>query len=62
MALDNGIYIIACKANNSYVGRFPVEDLSLMPKQVFALPQGMQTPHVCSSSLGPAGINRPFES
>ncbi|KAK7687736.1 hypothetical protein QCA50_008954 [Cerrena zonata] len=44
MSLENGVYIISTKEQGRHVGRFPVEDLSLRPKQLFALPQGIEAP------------------
>ncbi|KDQ08447.1 hypothetical protein BOTBODRAFT_179805 [Botryobasidium botryosum FD-172 SS1] len=39
MSLGNGTYLIQSKANGAPIGRHPVEDKSLIPKEVFALPQ-----------------------
>lgn len=46
MALKSGTYIIANKAEDSYVGRNPIEDHSLNPKAVIVLPKGVQAPKV----------------
>lgn len=48
MSLANGIYIIQTKPQDEkrHVGRFPIEDLSLLPKQLFALPLGVEAPKV----------------
>ncbi|KAG8998061.1 hypothetical protein FRB94_007224 [Tulasnella sp. JGI-2019a] len=43
--IDSGVYMIMDKKTNNPVGRFPVEDLSLLPKRVVVIPQGMQAPH-----------------
>ncbi|KAG8996127.1 hypothetical protein FRB94_008552 [Tulasnella sp. JGI-2019a] len=44
MSIKTGIYIISNKANNHSIGRYPVEDLSMQPKHVLVLPQGIQAP------------------
>lgn len=46
MSLDSGMYIITTVADNRHVGRFPIEDRSLRPKEVFALPQNIDVPRV----------------
>ncbi|KAK6542038.1 hypothetical protein TWF694_007809 [Orbilia ellipsospora] len=39
MSLESGTYTIRNKINNNPVGRFIVEDRSLLPKRVLSLPQ-----------------------
>ncbi len=51
MPLDTGIYIISTMADNRPVGRHLVEDRSLLPKAVRALPNGIQAPRVTFISL-----------
>lgn len=46
MPLDTGIYIISTMADNRPVGRHLVEDRSLLPKAVRALPNGIQAPRI----------------
>ncbi|KAF3916206.1 hypothetical protein AA313_de0208501 [Arthrobotrys entomopaga] len=43
MSLESGAYTIRNKINNNPVGRFIVEDKSLLPKRVLSLPQDKQT-------------------
>ncbi|KAF8881246.1 hypothetical protein BD779DRAFT_1675553 [Infundibulicybe gibba] len=43
--LESGTYIISSKQGGAYVGRNVHEDLSLRPKAVISLPQGVQAPH-----------------
>jgi len=52
MSLNNGIYIIQSKVSNgAHIGRFMIEDLSLLPKRIHALPQGIQAPHLIIHKL-----------
>jgi hypothetical protein len=44
MSLGSGIYIISNKLDNAFVGRFPIEDRSLLPKKVVTLPAGFEAP------------------
>ena len=47
MSLDNGHYIITSPSfGGRPVGRSPIEDLSLLPKQVYVLPDGVAAPKV----------------
>ena len=46
MSLSSGLYAVTSVADNRSIGRFIVEDLSLLPKQLFALPEGAAAPHV----------------
>ena len=46
MSLESGLYVVKSVAGDRFVGRFPVEDRSLRPKQVFALPEGVEIPRV----------------
>ena len=49
MSLDNGHYIITSPSfGGRPVGRSPIEDLSLLPKQVYVLPDGVTAPKVSS--------------
>ena len=52
MSLSNGIYIVTSVAGDRHIGRFPVEDRSLLPKQLFALPEGIEPPRVRSFITG----------
>ena len=38
MSLESGLYVITSKLTSTSVGRYPIEDLSLGPKPVVALP------------------------
>ena len=40
MSLSSGLYVVTSLAGNRFISRSPVEDKSLKPKQVFALPEG----------------------
>jgi len=46
MSLDTGTYIISIATNDTpqpvQIGRAPIEDLSLLPKAIYALPTGIQ--------------------
>ncbi|KAG8996129.1 hypothetical protein FRB94_008554 [Tulasnella sp. JGI-2019a] len=44
MSIESGLYIVVNKANGHNIGRYPVEDRSLLPKRVMVLPQGVQAP------------------
>jgi hypothetical protein len=46
MAFKPGCYTIKCMSTDSYVGRFPAEDLSLLPKRVWSLPPDLQAPRI----------------
>ena len=48
MPLEDGIYTIT--SSERPVGRYHIEDRSLLPKRVFLLPQDVQAPHVCDYS------------
>ena len=52
MSLSSGLYVITSVADNRSIGRFLVEDLSLLPKQLFALPEGIEPPRVRSFITG----------
>lgn len=44
--LENGVYAITNNAGNRHVGRFPIEELTLLPKPLMALPRGVEGPNV----------------
>lgn len=44
--LENGLYAITNNAENRHIGRFPIEELTLLPKPLLALPQGVEGPNV----------------
>jgi len=44
MSLSSGIYIITSNADGANVGRHPIEDRSLHPKPVLALPKEIDPP------------------
>ena len=46
MSLATGIYVVTSVAGNRFIGRYPIEDRSLLPKQVFALPESVDAPRV----------------
>ncbi|KAK7692459.1 hypothetical protein QCA50_004084 [Cerrena zonata] len=43
--LENGVYAITNNAGNRHVGRFPIEELTLLPKPLMALPRGVEGPN-----------------
>ncbi|KAG9010626.1 hypothetical protein FRB93_003894 [Tulasnella sp. JGI-2019a] len=45
MSIETGMYLISSKVNNHSIGRYPVEDRTMLPKRVMVLPQGIQAPH-----------------
>ena len=44
--LENGVYTITNNARDRQIGRFPIEELTLLPKPLMALPQGVEGPNV----------------
>ncbi|KAG8882895.1 hypothetical protein FRB98_003391 [Tulasnella sp. 332] len=52
MSFSTGTYIITSNANNCAVGRYPVEDRSPTPKEVFAVAPPAQPPRVFIQDTG----------
>lgn len=46
MTLETGSYIIRSKFNDHEVGRYPIEDRSLLPKPLFVLQDQLLEPKV----------------
>ncbi|WP_448268506.1 I66 family serine proteinase inhibitor [Nostoc sp. DSM 114159] len=40
---EEGQYFIQSKSSDNIIGRYPIEDRSLMPKRIVLIPQGLQT-------------------
>ena len=46
MSVQQGLYLLMVGDNHIPIGRYYIEDRSLLPKRVLSLPQGSQPPQV----------------